>query len=256
MADVSTNKAETVPVANTAKRRPSVRRSETSTRQNRRFDLSSAEYYLNRELTWLQFNRRVLNEAQDERTPLLERIKFLSIASSNLDEFFMKRVGGLKQQIGAGVLQLTVDGRTPQQQIVECDAVVRDIEAQRDALLPQLLKSLEQHDVHVEAYASLDEGTRKDLRKYYFENIFPLVTPQSVDPAHPFPFISNLSLNLLVTLRYPESGETSSGAGQSTRRGRYPPLFTDWRRKSLCCARRCDVEQPGSAVCRYGGAGV
>ncbi|MDA9983398.1 RNA degradosome polyphosphate kinase, partial [Gammaproteobacteria bacterium] len=139
MADVSTNKAETVPVADTAKRRPSVQRRETPTRQNRRFDLSSAEYYLNRELTWLQFDRRVLSEAQDERTPLLERIKFLSIASSNLDEFFMKRVGGLKQQIGAGVLQLTVDGRTPQQQIVECDVVVRDIEAQRDALLPQLL---------------------------------------------------------------------------------------------------------------------
>ncbi|MDH3689000.1 MAG: polyphosphate kinase 1 [Gammaproteobacteria bacterium] len=209
MSDVGTNQTETAPTAKTVKRQSSRRRGTTSTRISRRIDPSSAEYYLNRELTWLQFNRRVLNEAQDERTPLLERIKFLSIVSSNLDEFFMKRIGGLKQQVGAGVLQLTVDGRTPQQQIVECDAAVRDIESQKDALLPQLLKRLEQHGVYVETYASLDESARRELRNYYFENIFPLVTPQSMDPAHPFPFISNLSLNLLVTLRYPKGSETS-----------------------------------------------
>ncbi|MDH3639724.1 MAG: polyphosphate kinase 1 [Gammaproteobacteria bacterium] len=209
MADVSTNQTETAPVAKTLSRQPSTRRTKTTPRTGRRIDLSSAKYYLNRELTWLQFNRRVLNEAQDERNPLLERIKFLSIVSSNLDEFFMKRIGGLKQQVGAGVLQLTVDGRTPQQQIAECDAVVRNIEKQKDSLLPQLLKGLEEHGVYVETYASLDKNTRQGLRDYYFENVFPLVTPQSVDPAHPFPFISNLSLNLLVTLRYPKGSETS-----------------------------------------------
>ncbi len=209
MTDVSTNQAETVHTTAITKKRSPARRRAASARPTRRIDLSSKKYYLNRELTWLQFNRRVLNEAQDDRTPLLERIKFLSIVSSNLDEFFMKRIGGLKQQVGAGVLQLTVDGRTPQQQISECDAVVRDIEAQKDALLPQLLKQLEQHGVYVETYASLDETKRRELREYYFKNIFPLVTPQSVDPAHPFPFISNLSLNLLVTLRYPKGTETS-----------------------------------------------
>jgi len=208
MADVSTNQAPATPEEKQSTRRPARRRAAT-TAANRRINLSSAKYYLNRELTWLQFNRRVLNEAQDERTPLLERIKFLAIVSSNLDEFFMKRIGGLKQQVGAGVLQLSVDGRTPQQQIEECDAVVRDIETQKDALLPQLLKRLEQHDLHVETYASLDQSTRNELRDYYVKNIFPLVTPQSVDPAHPFPFISNLSLNLLVTLRYPKGNDTS-----------------------------------------------
>ena len=87
-------------------------------------DLKDPALYLNRELTWLEFNRRVLNEAEDQRTPLLERVKFLAIVSSNLDEFFMKRIGGLKQQVGAGVQELTVDGRTPQQQIDEAQAVV------------------------------------------------------------------------------------------------------------------------------------
>src|SRR6266498_3938020 len=82
-------------------------------------DLLSPEFYLNRELTWLEFNRRVLHEAEDERTPLLERIKFAAIVSNNLDEFFMKRIGGLKQQVGAGIRTLTVDGRSPKQQIEE-----------------------------------------------------------------------------------------------------------------------------------------
>jgi polyphosphate kinase len=89
-----------------------------------RRDLRAPELYLNRELTWLSFNRRVLHEARDLRTPLLERVKFLAIVSANLDEFFMKRIGGLKQQVGAGLHNLTVDGRTPEQQIAECVAVI------------------------------------------------------------------------------------------------------------------------------------
>ena len=84
------------------------------------FDLTAPEWYLNRELTWLEFNKRVLWEAEDERTPLLERVKFIAIVSSNLDEFFMKRIGGLKQQVGAGISELSVDGRSPRQQITEC----------------------------------------------------------------------------------------------------------------------------------------
>ena len=89
------------------------------------FDLDAPEWYLNRERGWLEFNRRVLHEAEDARNPLLERVKFLAIVCSNLDEFFMKRIGGLKQQLGAGVQELSVDGRTPEQQIRECQAVVR-----------------------------------------------------------------------------------------------------------------------------------
>jgi len=164
-------------------------------------DLTSAEYYLNRELTWLEFNRRVLHEAEDSRNPLLERLKFIAIVSGNIDEFFMKRIGGLKQQIGAGLHMLTVDGRTPRQQIDECCEVVREIEAQKEKLKTQLLQELEGHGIKVVSYETLGEGQKNALRNHYLDNIFPLVTPQAVDPAHPFPFISNLSLNLFVTLR-------------------------------------------------------
>ncbi|MCX7103071.1 MAG: hypothetical protein NTX38_16725 [Methylobacter sp.] len=98
-------------------------------------DLNAPEWYLNRELTWLEFNKRVLWEAEDPRTPLLERVKFIAIVSSNLDEFFMKRIGGLKQQVGAGISELSLDGRSPQQQIIECYAFVRELEAKKETLL-------------------------------------------------------------------------------------------------------------------------
>jgi polyphosphate kinase len=165
-------------------------------------DLDAAELYLNRELTWLEFNRRVLHEAQVESNPLLERLKFVGIVSSNLDEFFMKRIGGLKQQVGAGVMDYSVDGRLPAQQIEECYARVRELEAEKDGLIPRLIEQLAERDIHVKPYEALDTGQQDVIRTYYFENIYPLVTPQGVDSAHPFPFISNLSLNLLVTLRH------------------------------------------------------
>src|SRR6201984_831289 len=101
-------------------------------------ELSSPDLFLNRELTWLAFNRRVLHEAEDERNPILERLKFLAITASNLDEFFMKRIGGLKQQVAAGVHELTVDGRTPYQQIAECYTVVRDFELRQREILHTL----------------------------------------------------------------------------------------------------------------------
>jgi len=167
-------------------------------------DLNSSQWYLNRELTWLEFNRRVLHEGQDERNPLLERVKFLAIVSSNLDEFFMKRIGGLKQQLGAGVKELTVDGRTPKQQISECYATVLDLEDQQRLLAMQLHVLLKAQGIVVRSYQRLTTEQQAQMSNYYIRNIFPLVTPQAMDPAHPFPFISNLSLNLLVTLRYPE----------------------------------------------------
>jgi polyphosphate kinase len=171
------------------------------------FNLESPELYLNRELTWLEFNRRVLSEAQNKNTPLLERFKFVGIVSSNLDEFFMKRIGGLKQQVGAGVMDLTVDGRLPSQQIEESYEMVREIEAQKDALVPQLVELLAANDIHLTTFELLDDQDREAIRNYYLENIYPLVTPQAVDSAHPFPFISNLSLNLLVTLRHKDGDE-------------------------------------------------
>ncbi len=167
-------------------------------------DLRAPELYLNRELTWLNFNWRVLHEAEDERTPLLERAKFLAIVSGNLDEFFMKRIGGLKQQVGAGVHDLTVDGRTPRQQITECCDEVRALDARLHALAPELYDQLAEAGIVIATLDQLDDEEKAQLREYYFENIFPLVTPQAMDPAHPFPFVSNLSLNLLVTLHYPK----------------------------------------------------
>jgi polyphosphate kinase len=172
-------------------------------------DLNAPELYLNRELTWLAFNRRVFEEALDERTPLLERVKFLAITASNLDEFFMKRIGGLKQQVVAGMHELTVDGRTPQQQIAECLAEVREFEKRQRELMPVLMEKLRDYDIQVLDFEALAPDERAAMREYYVHNIFPLITPQAMDPAHPFPFVSNLSLNLLVTLRAPEETEPS-----------------------------------------------
>ena len=172
-------------------------------------DLTDPAYYLNRELTWLNFNYRVLAEAEDERVPILERLKFIAIVSSNLDEFFMKRIGGLKQQVGAGVVNLSEDGRSPQQQIDACYAVVRDLGARIRAAFRAVTAALAEHDIVITGFDDLPEEDRTWLQRYYVENIYPLVTPQATDPAHPFPFISNLSLNLLVTLRLPGDPFTS-----------------------------------------------
>jgi polyphosphate kinase len=166
------------------------------------FDLTSPEWYLNRELTWLEFNRRVFNESKDTRNPLLERVFFLSVIGSNLDEFFMKRIGGLKQQVGAGLKLLSIDGRTSQQQIDESYEMVRDILEKQQDMERELLTQLAKQDIHIIKYAALDEQQRRKMAVYFRDNIYPLLTPQGMDPAHPFPFISNLSLNLLVATRH------------------------------------------------------
>lgn len=166
------------------------------------FDLSSPEWYLNRELTWLEFNRRVFHESTDERNPLLERVFFLSIIGSNLDEFFMKRIGGLKQQVGAGLKLLSIDGRTPQQQIDESYAIIRDLLDRQEAMERELLARLAAQEIRILKYGELDEQQRQQMAGYFRDSIYPLLTPQGMDPAHPFPFISNLSLNLLVATRH------------------------------------------------------
>jgi len=163
-------------------------------------NLSDPCWYLNRELTWLEFNRRVLHEAEDERTPLLERLKFIAIVSANLDEFFMKRIGGLKQQVGAGLRELSLDGLTPLQQIQQCHSFIRVLVGRKYNLLQQVLERLKEHGIIISVIKDLMPRERKALRSHFATNIYPLLTPQSIDPAHPFPFISNLSLNLLVTL--------------------------------------------------------
>src|SRR5438067_13667474 len=128
-------------------------------------DLARPGLYLNRELTWLAFNRRVLAEAEAARNPLLERLKFLAITGSNLDEFFMKRIGGLKLQAVAGVPELTVDGRTPQRQIAECRTWIREFERRRLAVQCQLLALLAQHEIRVLPWTELTAAERTDLRE-------------------------------------------------------------------------------------------
>ncbi|HET6416351.1 MAG TPA: polyphosphate kinase 1 [Polyangiales bacterium] len=176
---------------------------DASARAGEEIDLDASEYYLNRELTWLNFVKRVLHEAEDDRTPLLERVKFLAITASILNEFFMKRIGGLKQQVAAGVHKLTIDGRTPMQQIREAHEIIRALTVEQQKVWVGLRKKLEAIGVHVTPHESLPDDDKRWLRDHYLDNIFPLVTPQAMDPAHPFPFVSNLSLNLLVSLHYP-----------------------------------------------------
>ncbi len=169
--------------------------------------LHAAELYLNRELTYLSFCWRVLHEAEDEREPLLERLKFVAIVSSNIDEFFQKRIGGLKQQVGANLQSITADGRTPQQQISDCLELITALERRKVRILDRLLGELRAAGVQLLAYRELDAAQQTAVREHYLRNIFPLVTPQAMDPAHPFPFVSNLSLNLLVSLHYAGDAE-------------------------------------------------
>lgn len=165
-------------------------------------DLTKPEYYFSRELSWIEFNRRVLHEAIDDRTPLLERLKFTAIFSNNLDEFFMVRVAGLKRQVEAQVSKLTADGRTPQQQLDLINDHLGPIVQQQHAHFNKTLKPLlAKNGIHLLDYVDLNQEQRSYLQDYFKEQIFPVLTPLAVDPGHPFPYISNLSLNLAVVLK-------------------------------------------------------
>jgi polyphosphate kinase len=171
-------------------------------------ELNDPKYYFNRELSWLEFNRRVLHEALDERTPLLERLKFMAIFSSNLDEFFMVRVAGLKQQLEAGVTKLTPDGRTPAQQLADISTCLRPmVGKQHQHFEKNLKKQLSDRSIHLIDYLDLNQEERTYLNQFFEEHIFPVLTPLAVDPSHPFPYISNLSLNLAVVVKDPDTQE-------------------------------------------------
>src|SRR5690606_28615346 len=148
--------------------------------------------YFNRELSWLDFNWRVLYQAMDRRMPLLERVRFLAIASSNLDEFFRKRIGGLKRQKLAGVRALSPDGRTPQEQLALCCAAVRPLFRTLTQLWTEDLKPHLESDagIVIHDYDDLSKARQRKLDAYFQEKIFPILTPLAVDPGHPFPFIS------------------------------------------------------------------
>ena len=164
--------------------------------------------YLNRELSWLAFNRRVLDEAADPHWPLLERLKFLAITFSNLDEFFMIRVSGLHDQLEQAEAERSPDGLTPRQQLARIREVVRRLLMDATDLLEgQLLPGLAEHGIRIRDWESLGDAAQERARAYFRESVFPVLTPLAVDPGHPFPFISNLSLSLAVEAADPESGE-------------------------------------------------
>jgi len=164
--------------------------------------------YINRELSWLEFNHRVLEEGQDERHPLLERVKFLSIVSSNLDEFFMIRVAAIKEQILADVLEYSPDGRTPVQQIKKIHArVTQMVKQMSDCFWNDLHPKLAASGIHLLKMTQLNSQEQQALAAYFSNEIFPVLTPLAFDPGHPFPYISNLSLSLAVVVTTPKGEE-------------------------------------------------
>ena len=169
--------------------------------------LSDPKLLINRELSWLAFNERVLHEALDERTPLLERLKFLSIVSTNLDEFYMVRVAGLRRQVAAGVTQTTPDGMTPQEQLDAIDVRVKALLGKQRACLDDVvLPALSAHGIRLIGMDELSPSEWAIVDQFFETQVFPVLTPLAVDPAHPFPYISNLSLSLAVEIRDEATG--------------------------------------------------
>ncbi len=166
-------------------------------------NLREPSLYINRELGWVDFNARVLEEALNDDKPLLERVKFLAIFSNNLDEFFMIRVAGLRQQVAAGVTKRTLDGMTPDEELDALrEKLVPQMQLQRQCWLYEVIPALADYGIYIlDRYEDLHGNEREVLRRYFRDAIFPVLTPLAVDPSRPFPHISNLSLNLAITLR-------------------------------------------------------
>jgi polyphosphate kinase len=162
--------------------------------------------FINRELSWLHFNERVLALAEDERVPLLERVKFLSIFGRNLDEFFQIRVSGLREQVQVGVQSPSVDGLLPSEQLIRIRAESLALVERADDVYAELRVALEKERIRIVGAEELTDIDRAYLDREFADGIFPVLTPLSVDPAHPFPYISSLSLNLATTVRDPVTG--------------------------------------------------
>jgi len=163
--------------------------------------------FLNRELSWLEFNARVLELAEDEKLPLLERVKFLAIFASNLDEFYMVRIAGLKRRLSTGLTVRSPDGLTIREQLQLVTARTQDlVHRHADVFNKDIAPRLEDAGIRIVHWEDLADDAARKLREYFRDQVFPVLTPLAVDPAHPFPYISGLSLNLAVMVRDPESG--------------------------------------------------
>ena len=206
----------------------------TTVAQNTSIALNDPSLYLNRELSWLSFNERVLGEARDRSQPLLERVKFVAITYSNLDEYYMVRVSGLQQQVTMGMTDVSPDGMTSAEQLTQLRARVGPMLREaadlfQDTLVPELGKA----GIHISDYAALSRTQQKTLRGYFERDIFPVLTPLALGPGHPFPHISNLSLNLAVVVRDPEHGERFA-------RMKVPGVLP----RLVPCGPETDVEKP------------
>ena len=164
-------------------------------------NLKNPNLYLNRELSWLQFNTRVLKQAQDESLPLLERLKFLAIYGTNLDEFYMIRVAGLKKLFAAGIIVSGADRLTPLQQLREIREYLHQEQQVVEHCRSEIFKKLEPHGVSVKTYDEVNNHDKHKLNQYFNENIYPVIIPIAVDATHPFPHLNNLSFGLIVKLR-------------------------------------------------------
>ena len=176
--------------------------------------------FLDRELSWLDFNQRVLELAEDSSLPLLERVNFLSIFASNLDEFFMVRVASLKRRIATGIATQSASGLSPQEVLGKISERTRDLQERHANLFAgEISSALGAHNIQIVHWSTLNDEEHQQLRDYFVNQVFPVLTPLAVDPAHPFPYISGLSLNLAVVLRNPKTG------GQHFARVKVPPLL-------------------------------
>ena len=174
-------------------------------------DLDAPGRFINRELSWLAFNGRVLEEASNVHHPLLERLRFLSIAASNLDEFYMVRVAGLKGQLSAGVMTPSQDGMTPAEQLTAINEHAARLMADQQDCWRQLRTELRKADISVLSIEELSESDRAWAETYFIEEIFPVLTPIAIDPLHPFPFIPNLGFSMVLQLYRPEEKEHLNG---------------------------------------------
>ena len=235
--------------------------------QSRSAALNSPDLYINRELSLLEFQCRVLEEAADADNPLLERVKFLAILGSNLDEFFMVRVAGLMKQVASGRAEVGRDGRPAAAQLQLIREKVRQIAAQaHDLWRREIQPGLEQQGISVVDSSSLDGEERAAVDAYFHEHVFPVLTPLAFDPGRPFPHISNRSLNLAVVVRDHKGEEHFARVKVPNTLPQLVPVKASLRKFpgipigaegfQVCMARAVDRGQPAPAVPRHGDCGV